>query len=181
MIVHVRKYICIPAWCINTISLFALFSHFKQSFISAKYPCNHLFIDDGLDFLYNHVEQINRIFLGFDHRPTESATAIQPSIVPLTIFTKPERKWPPFWRRHIQIHFWNQNLRILIKMLLKFVRSICSDHGLALNMRQAIIWTNDGIVYGYLCIYMRYSASMNYAVLKKAILSTHDINCHTIT
>ena len=36
------------------------------------------------------------------------------------------------------------------------IPALVSDTGLALTRRQAIIWTNDGLVY-----YMRHSASMS--------------------
>ena len=66
-----------------------------------------------------------------------------------------ETKWTPFRRRHFEVHFiewkclnsdWNF-IEICSEGFNQQYPSIGSDDGLAPSRRQAIIWTNDGIVY----------------------------------
>ena len=55
---------------------------------------------------------------------------------------------PPFPRRHFQTNFLNENFWIQNIISLKCADVIIgSDNGLAPNWRQAINWTNDGVVY----------------------------------
>ena len=62
----------------------------------------------------------------------------------------PWAKWPPFGRRHFQMHCFDWKTRISINNSLKFVPkspinntpAFGSDNGLAPTTRQAIIWTN---------------------------------------
>ena len=65
-----------------------------------------------------------------------------------------ETRWPPFsW--HYQTHFFNESVWILTKISLKFVPmgpiynipALVLIMALAPTRRQAIIWTNDGLVY----------------------------------
>ena len=63
------------------------------------------------------------------------------------------------------MHFLNENIRISIKISLKFVPKFPINNipelvqimGLAPTSRQAIIWTNDGV---FTDAYMRHLASM---------------------
>ena len=66
-----------------------------------------------------------------------------------------DTKWPPFRRRHFQVHFLQ---RKLLKFEYNFTElcsggtncqhgSICSDNGLPPNSLQAIIWTKVGMLY----------------------------------
>ena len=65
---------------------------------------------------------------------------------------RPSQNGPQFADDILKWIFFNENIWILIKLSLKFVpngqqTSIGSGNGLALNRRQAIIWTNQGLVY----------------------------------
>ena len=55
----------------------------------------------------------------------------------------PETKWPPFWRRRIQMHFPE---RKHLNFTWNFF-GLGSGNGLVPNRRQATIWTNDGLLY----------------------------------
>ena len=89
-------------------------------------------------------------------------------------------KWPPFRRRHIQMHFreWK-----CMNCELNFIEicslrsnwqwpSIGSNNDLAPNGRQAIVWTNDGSVYWR--IYA--SLGLNELINIYASLGAHFIN-----
>ena len=75
-----------------------------------------------------------------------------------------ETKWPPFRRRHFQVHFveckllnFNHNFPEICSSGCNWqYGSIGSDNGLAPNRRQAIIWINDGL--GYWCIYASFGS-----------------------
>ena len=64
-------------------------------------------------------------------------------------------KWPPSHRRYFQIHFLEWKLLdfkwYFIEMCSLWSNwqnvTISSDNGLVLNRRQAIIWTNEDLVY----------------------------------
>ena len=67
---------------------------------------------------------------------------------------RPRQNGPHFTDDLFKYIFLNENVWILIKISLKFVHKgpidnmhIGSDKGMAANRRQAIIWTNDGLVY----------------------------------
>ena len=53
-----------------------------------------------------------------------------------------ETKWPPFRRRQFQMHFFNENIWIWIKISLKFVLSIIIDYKPALV--QIMAWRRPG-------------------------------------
>ena len=87
-----------------------------------------------------------------------------------------ETRWPTFFRRHFQMHFFNENVWILIKISLKFVpkgpiNNIPTSVQVraAPNRRQAIIWTNDDLIYWH--IY----ASLGFEELLYKIFSTVNI------
>ena len=70
-----------------------------------------------------------------------------------------ETKWTPFRRRHFQMYFlefkyMNSDKKFTYIYSLRSIQQYSSfglDNGLAPSRRQAIIWTNDGLL--YLCIY----------------------------
>ena len=78
--------------------------------------------------------------------------------------TEAETKWPPFCRQYFSnTIFLYENCCLLIHISLKFVipsiqlttiqyKGLCN--GLAPNRQQAIIWTNDGLCYWHIYIWV---------------------------
>ena len=60
-------------------------------------------------------------------------------------FTDADTKWPPFCRRHFQIHFSNENHRSSIQISMKFVLKVSTYNKPVLVCRQAIVWTSNGL------------------------------------
>ena len=66
-------------------------------------------------------------------------------------------KWLPFCRQHLEVHFLYGNFWIWNKKILKYfplglIDNIGSDNGLGPNRRQAIIWSNVGMLYWCICV-----------------------------
>ena len=67
-------------------------------------------------------------------------------------------KWPPFRRRHFQMHILEKKIQISIKISLKYVLNGPITNFPAPARRQATICTNDG---QFTEAYMRQSASLS--------------------
>ena len=80
------------------------------------------------------------------------ATILNPFSSDLTSHFEAETKWQPFCRWNFQIHFFLMKIVVFRfkfnwSLFLRVLLTIGSDNGLMLVRRQAIIWTNDCIVY----------------------------------
>ena len=63
--------------------------------------------------------------------------------------TETEAKWPPIFRRYLQTYFLDWKLTNWMRSLMSNWEYVIIgiDNGLSRSRRQAIIWTNDGLVY----------------------------------